>query len=74
MNFTPEEWQGLNPEQRSLYKDSMLENYSNLAGLCGRGGSAGLKSELYKHLLEVERVCFWTAFHFWDILREPGLG
>lgn len=66
MNFTPEEWQGLNPEQRSLYKDSMLENYSNLAGLCGRGGSAGL--------LEVERVCFWTGFHFWDILREPGLG
>ena len=74
----------MNPKQRSLYKDVMLENYSNNLASVGRralwlrlgAGSACLKSELYKHLLGVEHICFWAAFHFWDhiILCEPGLG
>ncbi|KAM9180609.1 zinc finger protein 157-like isoform 1-T1 [Dugong dugon] len=36
VDFTRQEWHGLNPAQRTMHKDVMLENYSNLAsvGLC----------------------------------------
>ncbi|XP_032107785.1 zinc finger protein 266 isoform X4 [Sapajus apella] len=64
VDFTPEEWMLLDPTQRNLYRDVMLENYKNLATV----GCQLLKPSLISWLEQEEsRTVQRGDFYEWKV-------
>nr|XP_048302354.1 zinc finger protein 426-like isoform X1 [Myodes glareolus]XP_048302355.1 zinc finger protein 426-like isoform X1 [Myodes glareolus]XP_048302356.1 zinc finger protein 426-like isoform X1 [Myodes glareolus]XP_048302357.1 zinc finger protein 426-like isoform X1 [Myodes glareolus]XP_048302358.1 zinc finger protein 426-like isoform X1 [Myodes glareolus] len=67
VDFTQEEWTSLNPSQRRLYRDVMLENYQNLATV----GYQLIKPSLVSWLEQEEfSTCQNIVFSEWKMQPE----
>lgn len=70
VDLTQEEWQQMKPDQRSLYRDVMLETYSNLVTVGGPIPKPDviLKLEQEEEPWVVEEEMFWSrSAEVWEV-------